>query len=111
MASYTVPVGHIGVHEKTLVANTVDSVTFALGSTSNSGWANMSEQIEIITDGTADIYVTVDGTTPTVAGTDCWRVPAMAGASSFDVPRPTATSPVVVKLVSAGTPKYSVGRS
>lgn len=111
MADYSVPNGHVGVHAKTLTASVVDSVTFALGTASTPGWARMPQAVEILSDGAADIYVTVDGSTPTVAGTNCWRVPALAGASTFDVRDSVATDVVVVKLVSAGTPTYSVSRA
>ncbi len=111
MASYIVPAGHVGVHAKTLAASTVDTVTFVLGSTSSPGWGKMPRSIEVITDGVADIYVTVNGATPTVAGTDCFRVPAAAGATVIDVDGSGAAAPVVVKLISAGTPAYSVSRA
>lgn len=110
MATYTVPNGHIGAHAKTLVAATVDTVTFALGSTGTPGWARMPKQVEILTDGTADIYVTVDGSTPTVAGTATYRVPALPGATVIDL-NDSQTTAVEVKLISAGTPTYSVSRA
>lgn len=111
MASYTVPAGHVGVHAKTLVASAVDTVTFVLGSTSSPGWGRMPKMVEVLTDGAADIYVTVNGATPTVAGTDCYRVPAAAGSTVIDVNAADASAPVVVKLISAGTPAYSVSRA
>jgi hypothetical protein len=111
VADYTVPNGHIGVHEKTLVASTVDTVTFALGSPGTPGWARMPREVEVLTDGAADIYVTVDGSTPSVAGTNCWRVPAMPGATVINVQDADPADEVVVKLISSGTPKYSVARS
>lgn len=111
MGSYTVPNGHVGVHEKSLVAATVDTVTFQLGSVGTTGWARVPKQIEVLTDGADDIYVTVDGSAPTVAGTHCWRVPAVAGASVIDVHDTNPVDEVVVKLISAGTPIYSVSRA
>lgn len=111
MANYTVPNGHIGAHAKTLVASTVDTVTFALGSTGTPGWARMPKSVEIISDGAADIYVTVDGTVPAVAGTPCYRVPAFPGATVLDVRDSNPVDEVVVKLISAGTPTYSVSRA
>lgn len=111
MANYTVPNGHIGAHAKTLVASTVDTVTFALGSTGTPGWARMPKSIEIISDGADDIYVTVDGSAPTVAGTACYRVPAFPGATVLDVRDSNPTDEVAVKLISAGTPTYSVSRA
>lgn len=110
MASYEIPNGHVGAHEKTLVANTVDTVTFATGSTGTPGWARMPKEVEILTDGDADIYVTIDGTAPTVMGTACYRVPAMPGSTVIDINDATVV-PVVVKLISSGTPTYSVSRA
>lgn len=111
MASYDVPNGHVGAHEKTLVASTVDTVTFLVGDGSTPGWGRAPTSVEVITDGAADIYVTVDGSVPTVAGTACWRVPAYPGASVIDVHDSNLTDPVVVKLLSAGAPTYSVSRA
>ncbi len=111
MASYTVPSGHIGAHAKTLVVSTVDTVTFALGSTSTPGWGKLPKQVEILTDGAADIYVTVDGSAPTVAGTHCYRIPAFAGSTVIGVSDTNSLDAVVVKLISAGTPVYSVSRA
>lgn len=111
MASYTVTVSEIGAHEKTLVASTVDTVTFTLGSTGSPGWARVPKKVEVITDGADDIYVTVDGSTPTVTGAGCYRVPAFPGATVIDVRDSNLTDAVVVKLISAGTPIYSVSRA
>lgn len=98
MASHTVPAGHVGVHAKTLVADTVDTVTFT--------GADLT-QVRVISDGTEDLYVSFGTVTPTVAGTMCHLVPA-AGA----VVLPVRTSgDTVVKLISAGTPTYSVERA
>ncbi len=111
MANYAVPNGHVGVHEKTMVASTVDTVTFQLGSAGTPGWADLPKQVEILTDGAEDIYITVDGSVPTVTGTHCWRVPAAAGATVVDVRDSNPTDEVVVKLISSGTPVYSVSRA
>lgn len=106
------PSGHVGVHAKTLAAGVVDTVSFQLGvDTGSPGWGRMPRAVEIITDGVADIYVTVDGSAPTVAGTHCYRVPAAAGATVLDVRSPDPQDQVIVKLVSAGTPTYSVSRA
>ena len=110
MASYTVPVGHIGAYAKTLVANTADTVTFALGSTSTPGWANLPKSIKVVTDGTDELYFTVDGSTPTVAGTNTYEMAAAAGSVTVSVEDSNAQDAVVVKLISAGTTKYSVSK-
>jgi hypothetical protein len=111
MASYTVPNGHIGAHNKTLAGAVVDTVTFALGTPGTAGWALTPSRVEILTDGAADIYVTTDGTAPVVAGTQSWRIPAIPGSAVFDVRSQHSDDPVVIKLVSSGTPTYSVSRA
>jgi hypothetical protein len=95
MASYSVASGEIGAYEKTLVAATADTVTFA----------DDLSSVQIVNESTTvGIYVRVDGTAPTVAG-----------AASYYVPPATITQVTsgqsggtVVKLISSGTPKYSV---
>ncbi len=111
MAGYTVAVGEIGAHAKTLAASTVDTVTFTLGSATAPGWARVPKKVEVLTDGAADIYVTIDGSTPTVAGANCYRMPAFPGATVIDVRDSDPTDAVVVQLISAGTPVYSVSRA
>ncbi len=112
MADYVVPAGHVGVHEKTLAAATVDTVTFQLGSASSPGWASrLPRAVEILSDGADDIYATTDGSTPTVTGTNCYRVPAAAGSTVIDVSDDDPTDEVVVKLISAGAPTYSGSRA
>lgn len=112
MTSYTVQMGQIGAHAKTLTANAVDTVTFALGADQSvSGWGDVPKRVEIITDGAADIYVTVDGSTPTVAGAGTYRVPALPGSTVIDVRDNNPQDQVVVKLIAAGAPTYSVSRA
>lgn len=101
MASYTVSAGAIGKHDKTLVASTVDTVTFA----------DDLDRVEIGSDGVAAIFVTVDGSTPTVSGDSTYKIPALASSSAgklgvfrtIEVPTAGGT---VVKLISSGTPVY-----
>jgi hypothetical protein len=96
MATYTLSAGQRGAYAKTLVASTVDTVDLD-GSAST---------VEVVTDGTAAVYFTVDGTTPTVAGATTYEVPLTGGYTAREVhghPQIDA-----VKLISAGTPKYSV---
>jgi hypothetical protein len=111
MASYTVTSGNIAAHAKTLAAGVIDTVTFALGDPHALGWANLPKSVEILTDGAADIYVTVDGSDPAVGGANCYRLPAFAGATVLDVRDSNPSDPVVVKLISAGAPQYSVSRA
>ncbi len=112
MAEYEVPNGHVGVHEKALVGAAVDTVTFVVGEDEGTpGWGQAPRAVEVLSDGADDIYVTIDGSAPTVAGTHCHRVPAAAGATVIDVRDSNPNDPVVVKLISAGTPVYSVSRA
>lgn len=61
-------------------------------------------------DGAAAVYFTVDGSTPTVAGTGTWVLPAVICSMEM-TPRDDGdphSGPTVVKLISTGTPKVSV---
>jgi hypothetical protein len=98
MASISLAAGKIAATAKTLTANTADTVTFA----------DDLDQVEVSSDGTAALYFTVDGSTPAIGGDNCWELPAGALAARV-VPVPTSGG-TVVKLLSAGTPKYSVSR-
>lgn len=101
MAEYTVPAGHIGIHEKQLSAGVVDTVVFE-------GVA--LHEVEILTDGAANIYVqTGPDADPSVKGTDCYRIPPFAGSVTVAVGN--YLDDTVVRLVSAGAPVYSVARS
>jgi len=98
MATTTLTAGQFGAYAKQLAANTVDTVQFP-----------RQCSIEVWTDGTEAVYFTVDGSMPTVAGPACWEIPAgaaetrvLTGVLAGD----SAGTPV--KLISAGTPKYSV---
>jgi hypothetical protein len=99
VASYTVAADLHGAYAKTLVANTVDTVTFT----------DDIDRVEVTSNGAAAVYVTVDGTTPTVAGAGTFELPAGA-ASVREIAVPTAGG-TVVKLISAGTPVYSVAET
>lgn len=87
----------------TTVANVVSTVTFA----------NWYGGIEIDNRSTFDIWATVDGTTPTIAGDECLYI----GPNSFItvhngelVPEPASgvTSNTTVKLISSGAAAYTV---
>jgi hypothetical protein len=81
----------------TLVANTVTTVTLD----------NDYREIEVINvDGASTIYVTVDGTVPTVGGNDTFVLPA--AISSRVIVSRDGSNPTVVKLISTGTPSFSV---
>ncbi|GAA0632324.1 hypothetical protein GCM10010174_61710 [Kutzneria viridogrisea] len=93
----TVPAGQIGAHNLTLTANTVTEVDFA----------DDVDTVEVLSDGTAPVYVTVDGSSPTVGGANCYLLPAAIGAKELHPPTAGGT---VVKLISAGTPTVSVAK-
>lgn len=98
MATYTVASGERGVHAKTLVANTADTVTFT---------GRDCNQVEVVSDGTAALYVTVDGvTTATVAGVKTDVLPT--SVPSVRVLNVTIAGATVVSLISSGTTTYSV---
>lgn len=82
----------------TLVANIVDTVTLDADYTA----------VEILNrDGSAEIFATTDGgPTPTVGGPGCDVLPAAIGALTVDAS--AFGAPTVVKLISAGTPTYTV---
>lgn len=116
MADYDVPHRHVGVHEKQLVAGQTDRVFFRAGGGTKSaaGWGNPIKQVEIMTDGVADIYVTLgEQQAPEVQGTMSWRIPSYAGSSVLTV-QPSMFSPggdLQVNLISTGAPTYSVSRT
>lgn len=95
MASYSVAAGEIAAYNKTAVAATVDTITFA----------DDRGTVRVYNDsGTAAIFFTVDGTTPTVNGATCYRVAATVGGWTDVAAGATKT----VKVISSGTPVYSV---
>jgi hypothetical protein len=96
MAIYNVSAAEHGAYAKQLAANAVDTVNFAKD----------LNRIEVVSDGTAAVYVTTDGPDPAVGSAAAWELPA-GGATIREIVVPTLGN-TVVKLISAGTPKYSV---
>jgi len=88
MASYTV----VRSKHATLTANVVDTVSFAQEIDING--------LEIVNLGTTDIYVGLDGNTPTVAGDETLLV--RAGESLY------IDEGSAVKLISSGAAEYHV---
>lgn len=99
MSVHKVAPGAVGAHELTLAANASDTIEFA------SNLAN----VEVVSDGTAAVYFTVDGGAPSVKGADCFYLPA-GSACSREVESKT-NQPTIVQLISVGTPTYSVARA
>ena len=97
MASTTIADTEVATHS-TLTAATVETVTID---------RNASTVRVMNRDGAAEIYYTLDGSAPTVGGATTYALPA--AISSEDRPVPSVTSATtVVKMISSGTPKFSV---
>jgi archaellum component FlaF (FlaF/FlaG flagellin family) len=96
MTNYPVAADKLAKHNILMVANTEDTVTFA----------DNPQNVEILTDGAAKIYVTTDGTAATVAGDNTYIIPAVASSRIVKHWNPTAA----VRLISPGTPTVSVTR-
>ena len=95
MASYTVA----RAKHATLTAATVETITFSVDVVS----------VEVVNrDGTAEIYFTIDGTTPVAGADDTEVVPAAVGAAQKLGSPGSRWVTDTVKLISTGTPKYSV---
>lgn len=101
MAKYAVPDNNVGAYQKKAIANTVDEVEFA----------DTLKAVEVTSDGSSRIYFTVDGSTPTVGGTNCHEIPAVPASRTVTVPSTNPRKATVVKLISAETPTYSVARA
>ncbi len=98
------------VEHRTLVANTVTTVTFGIEEPRGnllSFESTPTTRIEVMSvDGAAKVYFTTDGTTPTVGGSGCHVL--AAAISSIEVADETPGPTSVVKLISAGAPQISV---
>lgn len=93
----TVQTGKIGAYGITLSAGQVSEVDFV----------DDVDVVEVITDGAAAVYATVDGSAPTVGGSNCYYLPAVAGSKEIHPPTSGGT---VVKLISSGTPTVGVAK-
>jgi hypothetical protein len=84
------------VQYATLVASTVTTLTFTDG----------KPRVEVFNrTGTAEIFFTVDGSTPTVGGTNCQMIPAAIQGLTVD--EESTGNTVLVKIISTGTPTVS----
>lgn len=97
MANHTIASSEVGVHNVLLTATQVDVFTFAKD----------PGTIEVLSDGAAAIYVTVDDSTPTVGGTHTYKLPAVPCARRIS----HKSSSAAVKVISAGAPTISVTRA
>lgn len=98
MASHEIAEGAIACNAQTLTANTVDTVTIK-------GDIKRLRIINAV--GPEPIYRTVNGEVPTVGGSNAEELPAgsVLEDDSYDS---STEGQVVVKLISEGTPTYSV---
>lgn len=99
MASYTVAADEVGVQNKTLAVNTVDTVTFS---------ADL-DAVVVFSDGAGALFFTVDGSTPTVGGSKTHLLPA--GVRSVRRVTVPTSGNTAVKLISAAATSYSVESS
>lgn len=65
------------------------------------------EEIEVTSDGVEALYFTVDGSPPKIGGAQSHRLPRVPSTRTVEVPGGGNT---VVRLISEGTPTYSVQR-
>lgn len=93
MAVYNVAAGDRAAHDKTLVANVADAVNFTAD----------PDFIEVLSDGAAAIYLTIDGSAPAISGPKTIKLPALPCSRKIRHGGNQA-----VRLISAGTPTYSV---
>lgn len=103
MASITIASDERGLYAQALAASVVDTVTLTASG------RRSTARVEVSGDGTAAIYFTIDGSTPTVKGKKTYELPAAVAAREVTA-HVEGDSDVVVKLISAGTPSYSVAR-
>lgn len=96
--TYTVTAGNVGTASFTLTANEVDTVNFA----------EDLRVVDVVSDGAAAVWYTLDGSSPTVGGAGCYYIPA--GGAAVDTREPRTSSGTVVKLISAGAPVLRVQR-
>lgn len=94
MATYS----DVWIKHGQLTAATVDTVNLD---------GDYSEVEVINRDGAAEIFFTVDGGAPVVAGDDNHILPAAISGVTVNASKETG-DPTVVKLISSGTPKYTV---
>ena len=99
MATYSLAAADIGAYDKTLAAATVDTVAWPAGAP--------IEWVRIINEGAAGIYITTDGTNPTVSGATTVKVPA----GTFAVLKGPSDGAATVKLIAAAACAYSVSVS
>lgn len=87
--------GEISTGPVTLTANTADTVTFT----------NDVDQIEVVSDGTADLNVRIDGSAAATTGKFSYVLPAgSVSCRTIDIPGTNKS----FSLISTGATKYRV---
>lgn len=97
MATHTVAAGEVGTGLVTLVASTVDTVTFD---------EDLAAVQTIVPSG-GDVWATYDGSTPTVGGANCYYVPA----GTEHTIQPRTSGDTVVKVISSTAAVVRVQRA
>lgn len=104
MATHALNPGEVGTAAFTLAASVVDTVTFAA--------SDYLPAVEVVSDGTAAVWYTLDGSSPTVGGRHCYYIPAVPAVDSrssrLRQPWSGVSGATVVKLISTGTPVLRV---
>lgn len=95
MSAYTIESGERAVHGKQLAAGVADTVEIADG----------SEGLGILSDGSGDLYFSLDGTAATIEGAHCYLLPEDASSVTLAVSLAPGAS---VALISAAAMTYSV---
>lgn len=95
MAEHLIADDAIGLHEITLTANVVDTIR----------WKRNVTSARLFSNGTAKVYYTLDGSEPTVGGTNCYVLPdAVSIYEDLELGRTVD----IIKVVSSGTPVLHV---
>lgn len=101
MATYTIAGADLGLYAKTAGAGVEDVITV------NRPNANNVVTLGVLSDGASAMYVTNDGTAAVVAAVNTYELPAGV-VSKISVVLPVGVTQL--RLISAGTPKYSISR-
>jgi hypothetical protein len=98
MPTHTLAAGEIAAHAMRLTPNTVETVIFP----------DALVSVEIVADGAAAVYYTVNGAAPAVGGANTYLLPA--GAVAVDVRNTVGNVDALttVKMISSGAPLVSV---
>jgi hypothetical protein len=102
MADYEVKRGEIGVYDKTLTPDVIDTVVF------NAEQA--IDLLEFMTDGAGAIYLTTDGSDPTISGAHCRKIPAVRSVRTVRVAEDAQHTEITLKLLSEGAPEYDISK-